>query len=135
MVKKILLLFRYMFFIPLSFVISFLMSGLISLAQNLFCKFPILKIYGICENTGAVMSRTFLAEIAGVIIFFESCKLILPKHKNTITAITAVIAFIIYSIVIVYAFLVKQILPLEIYISCIICFIYFLYLFKRLKDN
>lgn len=97
--NKFYLTLRYVFFLPISIVLSLLISGLVSITQNfmnmIFCKLAILNIPFITCNSN-FESRTFLAELVGLCILLLGCYKIAPNHKNLITGIVALLSSCMY---------------------------------------
>lgn len=100
--KKI---FRYIFFCPLSFIIAIMVSGTISILQNLFnyisCKFSLVPTWFLSNYTacnGVYNKRTFFADVAFIFIFIQLIELFIPSHKKQAKLIATVLLALIVAI-------------------------------------
>ena len=103
--KKI---FRYIFFCPLSFIIAIIVSGTISVLQNVFnyisCNFSLVPAWFLSNYTacnGVYNKRTFLADVAFFIIFIQLIELFIPSYKKQAKLIATVLLALMIAILLI----------------------------------
>ena len=112
--KKTKRFFAYIYFFPLSLIFAILISGTVSVIQNLFnyftCTFSLLPTWFLSNYTacdGVYNKRTFFADVAFCIVFIQSIEFFIPTHKKQAKLIATISLSLFFVVILAILFLYK----------------------------
>lgn len=102
---KILFLFiRWIFFIPVSLIVAFILSGFAEVSMRILCNLALFDWIGGCDYEEG-KDRSFIAELVMVVSFIYSCYYIVPKYKKQITSTLTLLVGLAYIVLEFYLYL------------------------------